>query len=132
MILIILSTACWPWRFLPPFRCQQSVAVDCNDDSAESGAGNVRKVSSSSLFELLDLLLRVIDVRDFRLCGTHLSITDTWFACRTSVTIGVSNLVVYFRAFLLVSVTGLISCVRRCHFALERTADDFLQDSTGH
>jgi len=100
--------------------------------AGDSGTDNVGKLSSPSLSESLDLLFHVIDVRDVRLCGTHLSITGTWFACRTSETIGVSNPTVYSRALLVVSVAGLIPCVRRCLFALERTANDLLQDSTGH
>ena len=99
--------------------------------AGESGTDNVGKLSSPSLSESLDLLFHPIDVRDVRLCGTHLSITGTWLACRTSETSGVSNPTVYSRALLVVSAAGLMPCVRRCRFALERTANDLLQFSTG-
>lgn len=102
-----------------------------DDVAGDSGTDNVGKLSSPSLPESLDLSFHPIVVRDVRLCGTHLSITGTWFAGRTSETIGVSNPTVYSKALLVVSVAGLIPCVRRCRFALERTAKDLLHDSTG-
>ena len=97
------------------------------DGGTDDGAGDGDKDDVGILpSESLDATAPAITVQGVGLREALLGVTGTWLGCRTSETDTVSN-----RKALLVSAAGLIPCVRRCRFALERTANDLSQFSTG-